>query len=169
MQHFDPPAPFKAQLQGIVDAYLSLQSALAEDELEEARKAVGAVDQAIEAVDMKLVKGPAHMAWMRELPSLRKAAKDARASKDISELRAAFSLFSEALPVLVRMFRLADERPLHILECPMAFSNRGATWLQTDKDVGQGCPQPVLRGSDVQVWRRGRFAGRSCTAGGART
>ncbi|NQT87809.1 DUF3347 domain-containing protein, partial [bacterium] len=135
MERFEAPAPFRAQLQKIVDDYLTLQAALAGDKLEDAHKAVGAVDGSVQAVDMKLVTGPAHMAWMRELPSLQKAMKDARAAKDITQLRAAFSLLSEELPVLVRMFRLAEERPLHILECPMAFSNRGATWLQTDKDV----------------------------------
>ena len=135
MQRFDVPAAFQAQLQKIVDAYLALQAALAGDKLADARKAVGALDAALNAVDMKLATGPAHMAWMRELPSLQKATKDARAAKDISQLRAAFSLFSEELPALVRMFRLAAARPLYILECPMAFSNRGATWLQTDPDV----------------------------------
>jgi Cu(I)/Ag(I) efflux system membrane fusion protein len=135
LQTFEAPQAFRDQLGKVVDGYLALQSALASDKLEAAREVVRSIGEALQAVDMKLLSEPAHVAWMRERPSLQKALADAGKARDIHALRAAFSLLSEELPALVRMFGLADARPLYILECPMAFSNRGATWLQTDTDV----------------------------------
>lgn len=135
MKKLEVPPAFTAQLGKVLGGYLAIGDALAKDDLKAAAKAVEATSQALEAVDMKLLKGEAHMAWMRELPSLRKGVEEARKAKDIEELRAAFALLSEEFPSLVRLFGLAAERPLHILKCPMAFNSRGARWLQTDKAV----------------------------------
>jgi len=131
----DAPPAFLKQLAGLVDGYLALQDALAHDKLDAAREAVPKAKRALSAVDMMLLKERAHMAWMRELPSLRKALAQAAEAEDIHGLREAFALLSEELIAVVRAFGLPAGRALHVLRCPMAFNNRGATWLQADKEV----------------------------------
>jgi Cu(I)/Ag(I) efflux system membrane fusion protein len=135
LMRFDVPKAVKAQLQEIVDAYMALQKALAGDDPNAAKQAVDRLGNALQEVDMKAMGSNAHTAWMRELPSLQRGVKDAQEAEDISTMREAFALLSEELPSIVRMFRLAAEQPLYILQCPMAFDNRGATWLQRDKET----------------------------------
>lgn len=131
----EAPDAFKAQLAKVLDGYFAAQAALAADELKAAIAAVQRAAKAVAAVDMQALPPEAHAAWMRELPSLQKALSDIEGAKDITAARSGFSLFSDEMARLVRMFSLAAQRPVHVLQCPMAFNNRGATWLQLDTEV----------------------------------
>ncbi|HUT33479.1 MAG TPA: efflux RND transporter periplasmic adaptor subunit [Planctomycetota bacterium] len=131
----EAPAAFKAQLAKVLEGYFAVQTALAGDDLIAAVAAVQQAAKAVDAVDMKALAPEAHMAWMRELPSLRKAIEETQGGKDIVKARAGFALLSDEMARLVRVFGLAAERPIHILHCPMAFNNRGANWLQLDTEV----------------------------------
>jgi len=97
----EAPPEFLGQLAAVVHGYLALQDALAHDKLDAAREAVATTKRALDGADMKLLDERAHMAWMRELPSLRKALAQATEATDIHELRAAFALLSEELAAVV--------------------------------------------------------------------
>jgi Cu(I)/Ag(I) efflux system membrane fusion protein len=71
---------------------------------------------------------------MRHLKSLRPPAERLAEAGSIKVRREAFALLSEALLRTVAVFG-KDARTLFQLHCPMAFGNRGADWLQKDKDV----------------------------------
>jgi Cu(I)/Ag(I) efflux system membrane fusion protein len=128
------PGAFREQLGAVIAPYLSLQAALAQDDDSKAEAAAAQLRKALEHVDMKHLEGEAHMLWMEHLKSLRPAAEQASKAEDIKTRREAFALLSEALARTVPAFGL-DEGPLFQLRCPMAFNNRGATWLQRDKVV----------------------------------
>jgi len=131
----EPPEALKAQLAKLLDAYFAAQAALAGDDLKAAAAAVARAAEVVAAVDMKTLPHDAHVAWMRELPSLRKALDEMRGARDIVGARAGFALLSDEMTRLVRIFGLAAGRPVHLLRCPMAFNNRGASWLQPDTEV----------------------------------
>jgi Cu(I)/Ag(I) efflux system membrane fusion protein len=53
----------------------------------------------------------------------------------IEAARQAFEQLSNELIAVVRQFGVAENRVLYRLHCPMAFDNKGADWLQIDKDT----------------------------------
>ena len=72
-----------------------------------------------------------------------------QAAKDIKVLRAEFSLLSEELGVLIKTFGFGDVGPVFELHCPMAFNNRGASWLQgNDQPRNPYFGSPMLKCAD---------------------
>jgi len=128
------PDAFRAQIASVLDGYLAMQTGLSKDDSKAASDALAATSKALGTVDVKLLDSAAYGAWMRELPSLGDALKEMAKAKDINDQRAGFALVSEALPPVLRVFGPTD-RTLYIIRCPMAFNNRGATWVQPDKSV----------------------------------
>jgi len=132
---FEVPEAFRSQLGRVFDAYVALQEALAADDFQRARQAAEATRQALTDVQMKLLAGGAHEAWMKQRPDLDKAIAEMTKAADLQSLRAGFALLSESLPVAIRAFGLHPPRSVYQLKCPMAFGGRGATWLQSDRDT----------------------------------
>jgi Cu(I)/Ag(I) efflux system membrane fusion protein len=132
---FEAPAAFLEQLGSVVDAYLALHDALAGDDFTTAQVAAAAVKQALAGTDMKLLDGPAHMAWMESLDAASGAIDGIVASGDVEGARKAFSPLSIAVIDMVRSFGSTGDRVLHLKYCPMAFDGAGATWLQAGAET----------------------------------
>ena len=136
LSHKHPPAvspEFRKQLSGVVKGYLDMQAALASDKLPAAVSAAKGAEKALTGVDMKLLAGDTHMAWMKHSAELAKILAAAAGAKGIQAMREAFALLSEEMMAVVKRFGPAGHDVLYQLKCPMAFENRGATWLQTDE------------------------------------
>lgn len=127
----DVPPEFSPQLKPVFDTYFRIQSALSSDSLEDAK--IAAVDfvKALDAVDMTLLQGPAHHAWMKELEASKGSASTIVTADDINKAREGFALLSESMIVVAREFGTGGES-VYRLKCPMAFDNRGADWLQSE-------------------------------------
>ena len=129
------PAQFKQQLGKIVDPYLTLQASLAKDDFQSAKTAGKEFGRKIKGVDMKLLEGEAHTAWMQALELLNKGLGEILGSKDITGVRSGFEPLSVGMAQAIAGIGVQRKGPLFELFCPMAFENKGATWLQQDKDV----------------------------------
>jgi Cu(I)/Ag(I) efflux system membrane fusion protein len=129
------PAAFRAQLDLVLGAYLDAQAALATDDLEAAGKAAGALRQALAGVDMTLLKGGDHAAWMENSGTLTPAAAAFAQAPDLKGLRAAFIGLSEALWRTLEVFGPGGSEPVRRFNCPMANGNAGADWLQMGKET----------------------------------
>jgi Cu(I)/Ag(I) efflux system membrane fusion protein len=129
------PEAFQTQLHNLYRAYLKIQDALASDDKDNAVRVVKAAGGALNAMDMKLLEGEAHMKWMRHQANLGKAIKDMSDAGNIEAIRAGFALISEELPIAIRAFGLGVDQPVYVLKCPMAFDGRGATWLQAARET----------------------------------
>jgi Cu(I)/Ag(I) efflux system membrane fusion protein len=122
-------------LQPVYDAYLATQAALAGDDLESARSAFADATTATQSVDMKMFEGDAHNGWMALSVRLVDAANSGRETAHIEDARAAFALLSTAVIDLHSRFGHSDNLELFRAHCPMAFSNKGADWLQTEEVI----------------------------------
>ncbi|MFQ5730459.1 MAG: efflux RND transporter periplasmic adaptor subunit [Planctomycetaceae bacterium] len=129
---YDVPSRFQQQLAGAWQAYLGLGSALAGDNAKAAASKTGELTAALAKVDMKLLTGPAHIAWMRELDNLRKTLKKLSSTKDIQKQRKQFASLSGVMQVLALSFGFGDQNPVYQLHCSMAFNKKGAYWLQSN-------------------------------------
>jgi Cu(I)/Ag(I) efflux system membrane fusion protein len=135
VEKVEVPNAFQAQLHKLYEAYLKIQDALASDDNDKAAGAVKTARDALDAVDMKLLQGEAHMTWMKHQANLRQSIKDMTDAGNIEEIRAGFALMSEEFPAVIRTFGLGTDKPVYILKCPMAFDGRGARWLQGNRET----------------------------------
>ena len=128
------PAAFAAQFDRVVSAYLAAAGALAADDAAGAVAAAGQARQALGQVDMTLLSGEAHVAWMESSAAMDKALGELAGSAGIEPARKAMATVSELMIVAAKRFGPAGG-PLVRLHCPMAFDGRGADWLQRDRAV----------------------------------
>lgn len=124
------PSEFQVQLGRLWKAYLPIGQALAADDFSLARKNIEKVQTALTSIDDGNLKDDALAVWQKEQGNLRKIVVDFTQASDIKTARSAFTLFSDEMIVLVRIFGLGDASPIYELHCPMAFKGRGASWLQ---------------------------------------
>jgi len=126
---------FAGQLQGVYTAYLAMHKALASDQGQGAVQAAKDSLAALEKVDMKLLRGEDHAAWMRFAGDARKILAQVREAKKLEDVRSGFALLSEQVLALAKQFGPAAGTTFFEMKCPMAFSSRGARWLQSDSEV----------------------------------
>ena len=132
---FEVPDEFRRQTWGIVEKYLSLQGALASDDKDGATRAAGQTQAALSAVDMSLVSDKAHNVWMANSTKMKAALDKIKEAKAIEPMREGFEGLSNELIAVVGQFGVYEGKTLYKLNCPMAFNNKGADWLQIDEDI----------------------------------
>ncbi len=123
-----PPA-FSEKFADVLATYLKIQDALSHDQHGAAQESAKAMVTALGDVDMSLLTGQAHMAWMKEASGMKKSATGITNSADIQKARAAFALLSESMIVSAKCYGTTAEM-VHRYHCPMAFGDRGGDWLQ---------------------------------------
>jgi Cu(I)/Ag(I) efflux system membrane fusion protein len=132
---FEVPDEYRGQIWGIVQKYFSLQDALASDNKDGAARAAGETLEALSAVDMSLVAGKAHNVWMDNSMKIKAALDKIKEAEGIEPMREGFEALSNELIVVVKQFGVYPAKTLYKFHCPMAFNNKGADWLQMDKDT----------------------------------
>lgn len=125
---------FKKQLGVVVDGYLVLQTALAKDDFQSAVQAAKSGIDALSGVNMGLVAGEDHVEWMKHSGQMKTLLAGVADSKDIESARKQFSLLSEQVGVMLKRFGISSGT-LYKIWCPMAFDNRGASWLQNSAEI----------------------------------
>jgi Cu(I)/Ag(I) efflux system membrane fusion protein len=129
------PDAVRRALAGVYAAYLEAQTALAQDDHAGAGAAAKALRAAVEAVPSEQFPDDDRDIWAAHAAELGEAAATMGGAENIEAARRAFALVSESLAALADRFGSPMEGPLYRLHCPMAFSNRGADWLQPDTAV----------------------------------
>jgi len=138
-RHGTPPADaiapeFASQLGGVIDRYLDMQAALAQDDVEAAAAAAGKAVEALGDVDMKRLTGDTHMDWMQHAGDLKALLNDAAAAGTLEAARSEFALLSEEVAAVLDRFGVPGGT-LYKAWCPMAFENRGAAWIQDTEEI----------------------------------
>ncbi len=132
-EKFESSAVFKEQLQDVFQAYLPLKDALIETDPKTAKEKAQPLLVAINNVDMKEVKGEAHMEWMKDLDVLVKTAEYITKESDVEKIRGALSPLSNQLYQTILKFEV--ETGGYRQYCPMAFDFKGAFWLSNSDSV----------------------------------
>ena len=131
----DAPAEFLGRLDDVYEAYLHIHRGLSLDDLEEGQAGARMLLKALGSVDMSLLSGPAHNAYMASLGDLKKSAEDLAAAGDIAKARESFSPLSGAAYATAKQFGTGGRMPLNRFYCSMAFDDRGAYWMQSNTEV----------------------------------
>lgn len=125
---------FQTQLGAVVQGYLNVQVALAADDH---TRAVAAAKQALESlkkVEMRLVTGEAHVEWMKDAAALKTLLTALSKTDEIEPARKQFALLSEQVIATLARFGVSGGA-LYKAWCPMAFDNRGASWIQSTEEI----------------------------------
>lgn len=125
------PPEFHKQLGAVVEAYMAIQKTLAADT--NATEEIGRFGYALERVDMTLLKGPAHMAWMDRAGALESGLKKIKAAGKLEAVREAFAPLSDAMIGAITSFGTGGHT-LHRAHCSMALDD-GASWLQAGEVI----------------------------------
>ena len=132
---FETPETFKSQLDGVFSAYFMIHQTLSQDDFTGAQESAQRLLTALDAVDMKLLEDPAHMAWMGYYKTLKKRTQEIMDTDTIELARSAFSTLSDALYKAARQFGTSGTQPVLRFYCSMAANGKGAYWLQNKTGV----------------------------------
>lgn len=123
-----------ASIKEIVDHYLHVKNALANDNANEAVSGAKAMSEAISKLDKSLLTAEQKTAFDKTESSLKQHADLlANSGADIKQQRTHFVALSEAAYDLVKNF--GGGRALYHDHCPMARNNQGALWISELKEV----------------------------------
>ena len=88
----------------------------------------------LKGVDMKLLKGDAHMKWMDQLKIISDNLEKIISSDDIDIQRTAFAELNLTFYKSIKMFGL-DNLITYYQYCPMAVNDQGAYWFSEIKEI----------------------------------
>ena len=136
------PVEFKKQLNVLATSYLKLKDAFVETNNKKVVKAAADFMRQLETVDMKLVKGEAHLYWMKQLQvmTIRNQKimdlKDARLPP-VGQMKAQRQHFQYISGTLVNTLQAfgTEGKALYKHHCPMAFNHKGADWISNKKEI----------------------------------
>jgi Cu(I)/Ag(I) efflux system membrane fusion protein len=131
----DVPTAFKQQLGEVLGHYFKLQEALAGDDLTSSRAVGSELERAVKHVDMGLLDDETHTIWMRILNTITPGIAKVLEAEDITDLRSGFEPISVGLTEAVEKLGVQTTGPIFEMYCPMAFDDKGATWLQKEEEL----------------------------------
>lgn len=125
---------FKTQLTQVYSAYLKMKNAFVATDSKKVSATAKEVEKSIQAVNMKLLKGDAHMVWMKQMDILVKSINSINKSSDIEKQRIEFASFNLAFYKSLKKFGLKDSTTYYQY-CPMANGEKGAYWFSEIKEI----------------------------------
>ena len=123
---------FRENLDGVYQAYFSLQQALADDQADLAIQSAAEILRALKGIDAQVLPEQNQASWKKVLDDLSKVLASIKATEDIESLRKTFHLISQQLIQVSQDYGSPGNEPIYIFHCPMAFDNSGADWLQPE-------------------------------------
>lgn len=129
------PDEFKMQLGKVVIAYVAVSEALSKDSPDAAKQAVKPFVAALNAVTETGLSKEAKTFWKLRKKEFAKGIAEMRNAADISAMRNGFFLVSNALLKTTQAMGIALKGELYEVHCPMAFDNKGASWIQQDEGI----------------------------------
>lgn len=125
------PADERARLAPVIQTYLEVQRALADDDLDGAKASSEDLIPAIAAVQLETGRD----AWRGLAATLRAHTIHVARATDIEGARAGFEPLSAAVEGMLRTFGNPLDVDMHVAFCPMADDNRGARWVQQGETI----------------------------------
>ncbi|GAA0874893.1 hypothetical protein GCM10009118_13010 [Wandonia haliotis] len=124
---------FKRQLNHLLSSYYTLKDALVEDNAKEAKEKANHLIQSLDKIDMKLLKGDAHLYWMVQQQIIQENGKKLANTDEIQEQRDFFNKISNAMISSIKAF--GTTTVVYEQFCPMAKDNKGAFWLSASSEI----------------------------------
>ncbi|MEQ8572018.1 MAG: efflux RND transporter periplasmic adaptor subunit [Deltaproteobacteria bacterium] len=118
----------------LVVAYLDVQSALADDDLDAAKTAAAKLSDNASSIRIERPRD-AHAAWSEIADPLRGHGRHVAMAASLEGAREGFEPLSEAIIDLLTRFGNPLDEPLRLAFCPMASGSDGARWVQKGEAI----------------------------------
>ena len=126
---------FLKNLQPVYAAYFEAQAALADDDFTKAKAALARLEKSIQSVSEDGLEGHLVHQWQDLREDIHSVAQHAHHWANIEAARNAFNGISTAVLEMERTFGHMGNETHYEIFCPMAFDNKGATWMQNHDTV----------------------------------
>lgn len=133
-QKFNVSHEFKKQLTEVYTKYLLLKDAFVLSDTHKVMTAAKNFNSALENIDMELLNGDAHMAWMEYAQAIEKSTHSISHSMDIEIQRSEFASLNIAFYKSVKAFGL-NNVTAYYQYCPMAEKDSGAYWFSDTEEI----------------------------------
>jgi len=131
---FEAPELFQEQLSIVVKETQNLKEAFIASDLIKIKSHIPGIEEALNNVDMNLLKGDAHMHWMNDLKSLSESLTVIKSAESLKEQRLAFGSFNEGLYKSIKAYGI-NGNTVYYQFCPMAKDGEGAYWLSQSEQI----------------------------------
>lgn len=129
VKQFDVSAEFQKQLNTVYQANLALSEAFVASDVSATKEKAEAMLEQLNKVDMSLVKGAAHMDWMKYSKAVSEGLNKILASSDLEAQRKSFSFVNENMYKIIKSYGVGET--VYNQYCPMYKAN----WLSSKKDI----------------------------------
>ncbi len=130
----DTPKEFVNQLNVLLNSYLKMKDDFFAADKDKASAQAKDILKNLKKVNMELLKGDAHMYWMKLAKTIKEKAKVIAEAENIDIQRHAFKPLSEVMIKVYKSFGLENDK-VYVQFCPMFDDNKGAFWLSTQKQI----------------------------------
>lgn len=130
-KQFEVSPEVHTSFDGMLKDYFKLQVALAEDDFKKAKTAAATLQK---ISDPGTLEDDAAVAFADLKNRIEESVSQLVSAEDLKAARVPFEPLTLAMEEMVRRFGTKD-LPVYRAHCPMAFSNKGADWLQENKDI----------------------------------
>lgn len=134
IKHFEVSEQFQAQLKALAEGNQTLDEAFLHDDAEAIQQAIKAFDGQLSNVDMSLLTGESHHAWMAYMSKIKASVSAIDGSSDMAAQRLALATLNENLYKSLKAFGTGGAT-VYYNYCPMA-NGSGAHWLSTSSEIG---------------------------------
>jgi len=124
----------KTEMEQVIDAYIQLKDAFANDDEQATDKAAGLMTQKVAAVVPTKLEGEGLEAWHNHQAVYASKLKEMQHVKGLDNKRSYFSHISELMYCTIKSFGLKQGN-LFAIFCPMAFDGKGAYWISDSKTI----------------------------------
>ncbi len=131
----ETPKAFKKQLGDVLTEYYVLKDALVASDKASAEAAANKTLKALHKVDMKQLKGSAHMKWMEQQKAIESNLNGIVQMEGLEMKRSHFNVVSDNLSAAIKSFGVETNEVVYVDFCPMANNNKGAYWLSAGKEI----------------------------------
>ncbi|SIN75540.1 efflux RND transporter periplasmic adaptor subunit [Halodesulfovibrio marinisediminis] len=129
------PEKFKIQICSALIAYTEVAEALSQDNAEGARVALKGFSAALNSVSDAGLSEKASKFWADKKRLMTSGIAEMRNASDIEGIRKGFFTISNGLLDVAKKMGISLSGDVYEMHCPMAFDNKGATWLQQDESI----------------------------------
>jgi len=125
---------FQKQLGQVYQASLILKNSFIKSSSYQVINAANEAENKLNEVNMHLLKGDAHMEWMKDLEVLESNLEAMKSAEDIAQQRKYFAAFNQGLYHSIKSYGI-NEGEVYYQYCPMALDNQGAYWLSDIREI----------------------------------
>jgi membrane fusion protein, copper/silver efflux system len=131
---YETDVKFQDQLAALYESSLVLTEAFVSSDPAVVKQKSSEVKSAMKNVDMMLLKGQAHMDWMKYRKVILSSISTFETAHNIADQRVAYADFSTNLYNSVKAFGV-NGKEVFYQHCPMAMSGQGAFWLSNKAEI----------------------------------